>query len=298
MALPNGDSTLASARRLEKILSIVACPECHGELSNEVAQLKCTRCKTTYPVRNGKFYFIPSMTQDDELDALKNRLKRVFGKLYYIIGVNVIAPTFPFRYRSEIRRFLNEDTVVVDLGAGNHRVDEHIITLDGVGYAAIDIVADLRALPFRTGSLDGVASRSVLEHIPSLGKPIDEIKRCTRPGGFSMHLIPFLFPYHASPGDFQRLTASGAAQLFDGWDILEQHNATGPATLFLVCFIEFLAILTSFGSTRVKAVTYLFFCLLMFPLKFLDILFVGRSAFLGLAPSIFTVARKPPDENN
>jgi SAM-dependent methyltransferase len=234
------------------------------------------------------------MGQTDELDSVKYALKRLLGRFYYRIGVTVVAPTFPFNFRKHIRRRLNQDAVVIDLGSGNHRIDPHVITLDGVGYDAVDIVADLQALPFRSESVDAFVSRSVLEHIPDLSTPIQEIKRCTRPGGYSMHLIPFLFPYHASPGDFQRFTASGAARLFAPWTVVEQYNATGPATLFLVCFIEFMATLISFGSQQLKALMYLGFCLLLFPLKFIDVFFAGRKAFLGLAPTIFTVVRKDP----
>jgi hypothetical protein len=57
--------------------------------------------------------------------------------------------------------------LVIDLGSGNNRLDDDIITLDAVDYSAVDIVADLARLPFKSDSIDAFASRSVLEHCPT-----------------------------------------------------------------------------------------------------------------------------------
>ncbi len=242
----------------------------------------------------GKIYFIESMAAEDALDTIKRRLKGWFGGAYYNVGVRIVAPTYPFDFRKAIRQHCQPDrALVIDLGSGNNRVDADVIAVDGVDYDAVDIVADLTKLPFKSGSIDAFASRSVLEHLSDLASTVRELIRCTRPAGLGLHLIPFLFPYHASPHDYQRLTHSGAASLCPGWQLVEQRNATGPATLFVVCLAEFLAVLFSFGRDRVKAIAYLLACLLLFPFKFLDAPFIGRKAFLGLAPTIFTVTRKP-----
>jgi hypothetical protein len=122
---------------------------------------------------------------------------------------------------------------------------------------------------------------------------VHEFRRCTRAGGFNVHLIPFLFPFHASPHDYQRLTHAGAARLFENWQLLAQYNATGPVTLFLVILVEFLSVIGSFGHPRIKAFLYLGLCLILFPIKVLDAPFVNRSAYIGMAPTILTAARKP-----
>jgi len=283
-----------SQSRLDTILSIVVCPTCHGDLMRQAMQLYCPACNARYPVHDDRIYFIEPMPQTDKLDSVKNRLKRAFGKAYYSVGVNLFAPTYPFNYPREVARWRSQEcSVIVDIGCGNNRVDDAVITLDGVDYDAVDIVADVTALPFRSGSVDGFASRSVLEHIPNVHSAIAEMKRCTRPGGVSLHLVPFLFPYHASPHDYQRYTHTGAARLFADWNVIEQRNATGPVTLFLLCLIEFLSTLFSFGRDELKSLQYLLFCGLLFPIKYLDAPFVGRKKYLGLAPTIFTVFRKP-----
>jgi SAM-dependent methyltransferase len=252
------------------------------------------QCHREYPLRKGKIYFVEPPAAHDSLDILKHRLKQWLGRQYYTVGVHFLAPTYPFDYRREIRRHCNpSEQLIVDLGCGNNRVDDDLIALDSVDYEAADIVADIGALPFRDAAVDGFASRSVMEHVPNLPLVIEEVKRCTRPGGVGVHLIPFLFPYHASPRDYFRLTHSGAAQVFSGWQIVEQRNATGPITLAVACAAEFLSIVLSFGQPRLKAAAYLAACVLMSPLKFLDAPFVARKAFLSLAPTILSVVRKP-----
>jgi len=281
-------------KRLLALRNALACPTCRGDLDCEETRLTCKTCGTVYPVQDGQIRFISPMGADDPLDKLKHRLKHWLGGAYYTVGVAIIAPTYPFNFRKAIyRHFDPSRQSIVDLGCGANRVDDAIVTLDVVAYDAVDIVADLAQLPFKSDSIDGFVSRSVLEHLPDFPAATNELMRCTRPGGKGLHLIPFLFPYHASPNDFQRLTHSGAERLFNGWSLVEQKNATGPVTLFVVCLAEFLAIVLSLGVKRLKGPAYLLACVLLFPIKFLDMPFVGRKAFLSLAPSILTVTRKP-----
>lgn len=279
--------------RLRRMRPALACPECNSDLACADDCVTCVNCNRRYPVSEGKLRFIEPLVDEDPLDSIKRRLKNWSGRAYYHLGITIIAPTYPFNFRKAIRRHCKPGTLVIDLGSGNNRVDPDVVALDAVDYDAVDIVADLARLPFKSSSIDGFVSRSVLEHLPDLASAVREMTRCTRPGGLGVHLIPFIFPYHASPHDYQRLTHSGAANLFSGWRVVEQRNATGPVTLFLVCVTEFLSVLLSFGQPRLKAVVYLFACLLLCPLKFLDAPFVGRRPFLGLAPTILTVTQKP-----
>ena len=254
----------------------------------------CDGCGASYPIRNSRIYFAEPLDAEDALDVVKSWLKHYLGSLYYTVGVNILAPSFPFNYKAAIRQRVDPSRrLVVDLGCGNRRIDDEIVTLDATDYDAVDIVARLENLPFKSGAIDALCSRSVLEHVPDLDAAVAEITRCTAPGGLSIHFVPFMFPFHASPCDFRRWTHVGATQLLRGWDVIEQRAAAGPISLFLICFLEFASTLLSFGSERLKAVVYLLFCLLVFPFKFLDAPFIGRKAFLGMAPTLLTVFRKP-----
>jgi SAM-dependent methyltransferase len=282
-----------SHSRLEQIKKVLFCPECRADLIFTGSEATCEKCSAVYPIRHGKIYFIEVPNTTDELDTIKSRLKRWLGKYYYKIGLNVLAPTFPFNYLQKIRQFFDPaNQIVVDVGCGNHRIDANIIGIDLFDYEAVDVVCDLIKLPFKPDSVDGFASRSVLEHVPNPALIVKQLYGCTKSGGYGVHLIPFLYPFHASPHDYQRFTLEGQKILFTGWEMIEQTNPTGPITLVLLCLIEFLSIVVSFGNNKIKGYFYLFFCGILFPFKYLDFLFVNRKSFLTLAPSILAVVRK------
>jgi SAM-dependent methyltransferase len=284
----------ARLSRLDRLKRVLCCPRCRGDLDYSEEAAHCTDCDREYPIRNGKVYFIEVPNYSDSLDGLKGKLKRLLGRYYYSIGINLLAPTYPFNFRKEVNRFLDSGKqVVVDLGCGNHRLSPDIIGVDLFDYDAVDVVCDLTALPFKSDSVDAFVSRSVLEHVRDLDLAVASVRRSTRPGGLSLHLIPFLFPFHASPHDFQRYTHKGQELLFSGFDLVEQRNATGPVTLLLLVVIEWLSILLSCRSTRLKGCVYLLLCGLFFPVKCLDVFFVNRPSYLVMAPTIFSVFRKP-----
>lgn len=280
--------------RLERARAALACPACGGDLVFGDQGAGCAACDASYPLRGQKLYFTDPPDTGDALDSLKHRLKRRLGRLYYSVGVTIVAPTYPFNYRAAIERHCDPaKALCVDIGCGNQRVSEDIICLDMFDYGAVDIVCDLGALPFKPDSVDAFVSRSVLEHVPRISQVVSQLEHCTRHGGINMHLIPFLFPYHASPDDYQRYTHHGAANLFDGWTVCEQRSVTGPATLLLLLTIEFVSSLLSAGNERLRSYVYLLLCLVLWPFKFLDVLFAGRRSFLGMAPTIWTVVKKP-----
>ena len=283
----------AAQKRFARLLPALACPRCQGHLTVGTSAVQCNECKTAYPRQGEQIRFIESPHSSDSLDSLKGFLKRRLGRLFYSVGIFLIAPTYPFNFPKAVRQYVDPtQALVVDIGSGNYRIDPEIITLDLFAYPHVNVVCDLRYLPFKPGSVAAFSSRSVLEHVPNLPQVLAQLQACTRSGGWGLHLIPFLYPYHASPHDYQRLTHQGAAALFPEWQLLAQSNATGPVTLFLVILIEFLAIVGSFNG-RLKAPLTLLLCLLLFPIKFLDVLFVNRPAFMSMAPSIFTVVKKP-----
>lgn len=280
--------------RLERFKQALACPQCKADLSYSDLEACCVSCDRRYPRRGGKIYFVQPPTSDDSFDSLKHRLKRTLGELYYRVGVTLIGPTYPFNFRAAVRRHCRPARALcVDIGCGNQRIDPDVLCLDMLDYDAVDVVCDLRTLPFKPESVDAFVSRSVLEHVPRLEEVASQLKRSTRPGGFGIHLIPFLFPYHASPHDYRRLTASGAEALFEGWELIEQRAVTGPMTLLLLWLLEFLSTLASCGNERAKSYVYLALCLFLWPIKFLDAPFVGRRSFLAMAPTILTAVRKP-----
>jgi len=114
--------------RLDRIIALLICPACHGELVTSAQMLQCKDCQAVYPVRNGKIYFIEAPQPQDGLDSLKGKLKKWLGRYYYTIGVTIIAPTYPFSFLEEVLKYVTpEHQLVVDVGCGNNRLHSDII---------------------------------------------------------------------------------------------------------------------------------------------------------------------------
>jgi SAM-dependent methyltransferase len=69
-----------------------------------------------------------------------------------------------------------------------------------------DVVADVTALPFRSGSIDRVASNSLIEHVAYPQQVLEETYRILRPGGVMVAVVPFVWMLHGYPDDYVRLT--------------------------------------------------------------------------------------------
>lgn len=72
-----------------------------------------------------------------------------------------------------------------------------------------DVFANAEQLPFPDESFDGVACLEVLEHVRDPAAVMGEIRRVLRHGGQAWISMPFLYPLHDEPFDFQRYTAHG-----------------------------------------------------------------------------------------
>jgi SAM-dependent methyltransferase len=91
--------------------------------------------------------------------------------------------------------------------------DYTITTVNIVPEAEPDILADLeKPLPIETASYDAVLLINVLEHVFEYRALLSECARVLRPGGKIVIIVPFLFPYHASPNDFHRYSAETLAR--------------------------------------------------------------------------------------
>lgn len=81
-------------------------------------------------------------------------------------------------------------------------------TVNLAGKDAPDIVADLeKPLPVGNREYDAVLLMNVLEHIFEYRALLNESARVLKPGGTIAILVPYMFPYHASPHDFHRYSA-------------------------------------------------------------------------------------------
>lgn len=110
---------------------------------------------------------------------------------------------------------------VLDIGCADRWIEPHLpegclyIGLDypatgGSLYGARpEVFADASNLPLPNASIDTVLLLEVLEHLRHPAQALSEIARVLRPGGKLLLTMPFLYPVHDAPHDYQRFTCHG-----------------------------------------------------------------------------------------
>lgn len=277
----------AAATALE---SALACPSCHGELTG----LRCAACGTAGHREGERLHFggfADDELRGDPLNRLKETAKQRFGRLYPL-AIDVLAPVLTRDFvRPFLRGFDLDRDLVVDLGAGTNSYDPRVACVDGGAYRTVDLVCDLRTLPLRAGSVAGIVSVAVLEHVPDPAAHVAEMRRVLAPGGRVLCFVPFLQPFHASPHDYQRYTRAGLATLFDGFESVTVEVGAGPTSSLVWVLQEWLALVLSLGSRRLYRLLVPLMWVLS-PLKLLDVV-LARHPEAGVAASGFVVtARK------
>jgi SAM-dependent methyltransferase len=74
-----------------------------------------------------------------------------------------------------------------------------------------DIFGDARHLPIGSALADAVVLKDVLEHVAQPELALAEAARVLRAGGTLVLWMPFLYPIHDAPHDFQRYTSHALA---------------------------------------------------------------------------------------
>jgi len=113
------------------------------------------------------------------------------------------------------------------------------VTGKGLYAAEPDIFADAAWLPLLNASVDAVVCLEVLEHVSYPQAALAELARVLKPGGTMFFSMPFMYPIHDAPHDFQRLTEYGLRRDLDaaGFDIvrMEKLGHAVRAAALLLC---------------------------------------------------------------
>lgn len=278
---------------LDRIRPVLVCPTCRGPLTERGADLTCARCGLMVR-RDGAFRFAGLSEEAQNADWL-NRVKAVakhrLGRLYPL-AMEVLAPVYGDAGLDKFLASFADDAIVCDLGAGTRSYDDRVVCIDGFGYKTVHVVCDLAALPFADGSLDGVISSAVLEHVPDPVAHVAEMLRVLRPGGRVHCYFPFMQAFHASPHDYSRRTLPGLLHLFAAFTDCQTRVAGGPTSGLVWTLQEWLAIAGSFGSERLyRALVPLTWVLS--PLKYLDAVLIKHPAAHTIASGFAIEATKP-----
>lgn len=117
-----------------------------------------------------------------------------------------------------------------------------------------DIFYDGVTIPLSDGSMNGLLSTQTLEHVPNPERIVEEWNRVLCPGGKLLVTVPFMWPEHEMPYDFQRYTTNGLRRILEGkgFSVLEQKrllpDCRAPAQLFLAWLYDILR----FGQRSLK----------------------------------------------
>ncbi len=237
-------------------------------------------------------YAAPPVAQRDWIFELKVRVKRNRRLATLVFWLTDLA----YLDLGERRRFVRgfePGQRVINMGSGFRASPPGSMGLDRESYPGVGVVGDLVALPLRSDSVDGILCEMVLEHVPQARIALAEFGRVLKPGGRMYLAVPFLWPYHASPHDYWRWTASGFARELLGFETLATGICGGPTTTLINVLHEWLALVLSLGSDPLYRVLYLALMPLLFPLKILDVL-VSRHPQAGKTAALLYVhARKP-----
>lgn len=112
------------------------------------------------------------------------------------------------------------------LNAGKFAPECKFVGLDIHEAPGVDIVGDAHFLSDHVpaGSLDGVFSFAVVEHLACPWLVASEINKVLKIGGLTLHAVPHSFPIHEMPNDFWRMSSEGLKVLFSpamGFEVVE-----------------------------------------------------------------------------
>lgn len=146
-----------------------------------------------------------------------------------------------------------------------------------------DVFADASALPLRDSTFDTVVMLEVLEHLRFPSEALHELARVVRPRGKVLLSMPFLYPIHDAPHDYQRLTIHGLIRDVEAAGLKVEQVTPVLGSMETSGLITCLAL----SGTIMKLIERSDLRLLFVPLLVLVIPFVNLTAWLAsrLLPS-------------
>lgn len=228
---------------------------------------------------------IPSKEKDFIREFFK-QWPRCYTVAVYFLGPAYLGGVSP---RSFLRKYFPKQNVgryILNIGSGPVRLRSDVVNLDITKYSVVDIVADITNLPLEANSVDGFVCDNVLEHVIDPKTAVAEMVRVLKPGGVGYISTPFMYPFHASPYDYQRWTAPGLEELLKDFGHVEVGVRSGMFSTLSVFIAYIPATLFSFGSDRLFWLLVNVTLLFIFPLKFLDVLF-NKLPFSTHTASVF-----------
>lgn len=221
----------------------------------------------------------------------RNFFKR-WPRFYYIVGI-LFGPMFfsGLSAKKFLKRYPREGKTL-NIGSGPRILNDEVVNVDMYPYAGVQIVADVCAIPLPSASVSLIISDTVLEHVTDPALAVQEMYRLLAPGGLAYVTVPFLYPYHSSPFDYQRWTKRGAIELFQKFEMVEIGVRAGPFSALTAHLNHLFAFLFSFGSPPLASLLVNLIMFVTFPIKLPDMLFNHWPNAEEVASVLYCVVRK------
>lgn len=285
------------------------CVRCHASSLRESCladgDIECISCHSMFWVlESGAVDFIGGdnisllhnqiINQSDSfISRIKNCLKKrktFYNFLMYFFGTSCLNKS-PYKF---LKDNSNADSLILNLGSGTQKKFGKTINVDILPWAGIDILADMRNLPFNDQSVDFIICTSVLEHLTDTTTVIKEMHRVLKNNGKLYIDAPFIYPFHSSPGDYFRWTAEGIKHLINPlFIVVEVDVRHGPTSAFIMIFVSWLAIILSFGSNRLYQFINMILVLILAPFGHVfDFLFGRFKSSHNIASGFYIIGEK------
>jgi SAM-dependent methyltransferase len=199
---PSGaGETLDRAKRLERLLPILRCPETGQALAREGDGLRTVDGSKVWPIVEGR----PVLRAGEEPPQVMDPAHVSHGlpqRAYQLIA--------------------QADGLVLHLSAGGTaEAWPHVVEAEFAVFRNTDVVADVHALPFAEASFAAVLSLNAFEHYRDPPRAAAEILRVLKPGGRVLAHAAFLQPLHEAPWHFYNATRFGLERWFEGFETLD-----------------------------------------------------------------------------
>ena len=281
-------------------ISILRCPVCLADVAMDPAGVRCVACGRIVPRVGDALCFTPSAEghpSEERPDSLivrvKNVLKRnrpLYNVLLRVFGTSN-AGISPERFLADHSK---DGHVALNLGAGTQSRYPRTVSVDLFAFSGIDIVADIKRLPFKDDSVDETMCVTVLEHIDDPLAVLREMSRVTKPGGSCFVTVPFVYPFHSSPNDYYRWTREGirTAATSCGFEEIACGLRHGPTAALFMTFTYWIAIPFSFGSRKLRDVIVIVGMGVLMPFSHVFDLLFDHLAGSDIALGFYFIGRK------
>jgi SAM-dependent methyltransferase len=286
--------------------AILACPACHGTLTWTGARSACGSCGARYGEREGiPSLFAPGEEPPQGTTAPAPSAIRVPAPLRGVIARVRRVLDRPLVWRTDeshdlVRRFVasfEPSRHIINIGAGMRRYGENVTNLEIGPREGLDVLGAGERLPVADGGVSGVVLEAVLEHVPDAEQTLAEIHRVLEPGGRAFIDVPFLQPYHGSPGDYRRFTQGGLCAKMEqsGFRVVDSGVSLGPASAFTWISAHCLAMLFTGRSNRGYRAARYVFAFLLSPIRYADRWLESHPSAHVVASGVWVIAEKRAD---